>query len=415
MNRSVPPGTTNKQLPAVKEAEMEYFKALTLLFAILQLFYLTRLNIAYADTAKPPLSMTFSGQMTALSVDLLDLAKKDPVLQGKKLKFASVVSANLTDSNFNLRVEEELKSKLTSILDAKSELLLSGELDYLESTTQDNSGFKVVQITMKVVNAKRVELAKIFREINDSGDIARIMQMTIAPPDTTDFAKRNEKIAKAEKAPAFALVSDNKSQVTAMNFPRYTMGLRRRVNGQGAAIPVQPTDEKGYAYAPIAIGDTYEVVLYNYDEQSDAIAKIEIDGLDAANTFCTDKTPSGDKQSYPGYFIPRAVNGKPGEHVVSGWLHTVKKSDDNDNVFKFIVNKLGQGAASKLNVRSAKTGIVTATFFDACETDGTLRGRNFGETGKGEGMQVNYQVKQVKVAETPISIISIRYSRSPEN
>jgi hypothetical protein len=390
---------------------MRLFNWLSMLTLFLAMFALEQTRIVVAEDSKSPPSMTFSGQMSAICAELLELSDKEPKLKNQKIMLANVVAANLTDSNFSLRVEEELKSKLAAILAPKSELILSGELDYLESSSSDNSGFKVIQVTIKVVNAKRIELAKIFREVNDTGDIARILQLTIAPPDTPDFSKRNAETAKAEKAPAFALAPGSKTQVTAMNFPRYAMELRRHENGTGAAMAVQPNSENGLAFAPIGIGDTYEVVLYNYDEESDAVAKIEIDGLDVVNTFNSDKTSTGEKQSYPGYFIPRAVQGKPGQHVISGWLNTVKPS--KDNVFKFVVNKLGEGAASQLNVRSTKTGFVTATFFDACEPNGKLRGRNFGETGKGEGMRVDYELKPVQVAKVPLSIVSIRYSRSP--
>ena len=239
--------------------------------------------------------------------------KRDRELSGKKAKFTSVIAPYLSWSNFNLRVEEELKNRLTTILDTNSELLLSGELDYLESTSEDNSGFKVIQITIKVQNMRRVVLAKLSCEINDTIDIARILQLTIAPSYTHNFEEPNQEVAKAEKAPAFALAANDKSQVVAINFPTYSMGLRRRENGQGPAIPVEPADQNGFAYAALGHGDTFEIVLYNYDERSEAVAKIEIEGLDVTNTFSSDKTASGEKQSYLGYSIPRAVDGKPGE------------------------------------------------------------------------------------------------------
>ncbi len=153
-------------------------------------------------------------------------------------------------------------------------------------------------------------------------------------------------------------------------------------------------------------------VVFNYDSRSDAVVRVEIDGLDAINTFKTDMDAQGNPVKYPGCFIPRAKNGTPGEHVIAGWMHTVKPVDDN--VFQFVVNELGKNAPIAKNVRG-KTGVVTVSFFDACEPGETPQGRNFGETGKGKLMKVDYTLKQVQVASGPLSIVNIRYSRNPKN
>jgi hypothetical protein len=97
--------------------------------------------------------------------------------------------------------------------------------------------------------------------------------------------------------------------------------------------------------------------------------------------------------------------------VIPGWLHTVKPA--NDNVFEFVVNRLGQGAASELNVRG-KTGVITVRFFDSYRPDEKPRGRNFGETGKGQPRKQDYQLVESVIGTEPLSIVTVRYSRTPE-
>jgi hypothetical protein len=191
----------------------------------------------------------------------------------------------------------------------------------------------------------------------------------------------------------------------------YSVEVRRRVGGKGAANPVVPVDQNGKAFASIDISDTYEIALFNYDTQADAVAKVDIDGLDALSTFCSDLDDKGNKLVPSGYFIPRATSAGPGVHVVPGWFHTIKTG--NDNVFEFVVNALGQGAASALKVRG-KTGIITVRFFDAYKPGEKPRERNFGETGKGQPRKQDYVLVESVIGSEPLSIVSVRYSRSPQ-
>ena len=98
-----------------------------------------------AETNTPP-SMTFGGQMSALAAELLDF--KDPEVKGRKLQLTKIVSKYTVNSDFTLRVEKELSERLTSILDPKAELLLTGEIDYFESESADNNGFKVTRASI---------------------------------------------------------------------------------------------------------------------------------------------------------------------------------------------------------------------------------------------------------------------------
>ena len=358
-----------------------------------------------------PIDMNLAAQLAAIEDELRDKMAKDPPLMNQKLKFGKVVNENLPESSFELRLEEELRERLADLLSNNGVLTLSASYDYVTVDAGENQGHKVIQITLTIKNAARRELLQIVREVNNTGDIARILGSTLAPPDTKQFEVRNDELEKAQAEPQFATHPRRSTAVTAKGQNRYALELRKRIAGQGRPVAVPPSNVDGRAFAEIDHGDTYEVVLLNFDETYDAVVKLEIDGLDTANTF------NSDGVSYPGYFIPRAKDGEPGIHVVPGWLHTIQRSDSAsnkiDNVFEFVVNELGKGAASSKSVRSS-IGVVTARFFDAASPDEKMRSRFFGETGKGKGMQVDYGVKQVQMSTQPLSIISIRYTRSPE-
>jgi hypothetical protein len=322
-----------------------------------------------AVDAAPP-NMTLAGQLAAITDQLKGIMTKDPLLKNQKLKFGKVVNEDLPDSNFELRLEQELRKLLDDQLDDRAELTLSASYDYLQVTQGDNKGRKVIQIRLKIKDSNGRELAEnvkdinsLVREINNTNDIARILGATLAPPDVQNFEQRNEAVKKAAAKPEFATHPERPTAVIAPGQPHYAVELRKSVGGQGAPRVVPPTYEEGRgAFASIAVGDTYEVVLLNFDPKYDAVAKLEIDGLDAANTFHIDRDDQG-PVTYPGYFVPRAVGGKPGEHVVSGWLHTVqKRAETKDNVFQFVVNELGKGAASAKQARSS-IGMITVQFF----------------------------------------------------
>jgi hypothetical protein len=371
-----------------------------------------------AVDAAPP-NMTLAGQLAAITDQLKGIMTKDPLLKNQKLKFGKVVNEDLPDSNFELRLEQELRKLLDDQLDDRAELTLSASYDYLQVTQGDNKGRKVIQIRLKIKDSNGRELAEnvkdinsLVREINNTNDIARILGATLAPPDVQNFEQRNEAVKKAAAKPEFATHPERPTAVIAPGQPHYAVELRKSVGGQGAPRVVPPTDERGRAFASIEVGDTYEVVLLNFDPKYDAVAKLEIDGLDTANTFHIDRDDQGPVK-YPGYFVPRAVGGKPGEHVVPGWLHTVqKRAETKDNVFQFVVNELGKGAASAKQARSL-IGMITVQFFDGAANGEKMRGRNFGETGQGKGMQVDYKLKELQVGTEPLSIIAIRYTRNP--
>ena len=53
----------------------------------------------------------------------------------------------IPNDDFNSQISK-INERLTSILDPKAELLLTGEIDYFESESADNNGFKVTRASI---------------------------------------------------------------------------------------------------------------------------------------------------------------------------------------------------------------------------------------------------------------------------
>ena len=229
--------------------------------------------------------------------------------------------------------------------------------------------------------------------------------MTYAPPDTTDHKVRLDAAQNAFNHPACKLL--DRTRVTVPNNPLYAVEIQRRSSGQQYFSPVPIDDQQGWAFAPIHVGDIYKVALYNYSTQTDVVAKIEIDGLDVATTFSVDRDADG-KSLVNGYVVPRSMNGALGNHIVPGWLHTTTKG--NNNVYEFVVNELGKGAASALKTKG-EIGVITVRFFEACRPDETLAARSFGETGVGQARRFDYHKVDLQYRSQPDAIVSVRYNR----
>jgi hypothetical protein len=360
--------------------------------------------------ASAPTNQSLEGALAGVAADVRDLLKKDRRLQGRKINLDDVSRTRIPRGNYDQIIQETLEKLLENEIDETSNLLLTIEYTYLVSDQNTNRGNRVIQIEAKLSeDGLPVIHNKILREVNNTADISSIVGNTVTPPDTQDYKQRLTAVETAFKDPTFNTVGN--TQVQATGNKNYSVEIRKRVGGKGDAIPIVPINQSGLAFAPIEIADTYEIVLFNYDQGADAVAKVSIDGLDAINTFNADVDATGKKVAYPGYFIPRATASGPGVHVIPGWLHTVKPA--NDNVFEFVVNKLGQGAASELKVRG-KTGVITVRFFDSYRPDEKPRGRNFGETGKGQPRKQDYQLVESVIGTEPLSIVTVRYSRAPE-
>jgi hypothetical protein len=378
---------------------------LVLLFAVPPL---QARSTEFSRVASDPINQALEGAVFGLAQDIKDFLEADRLLRGQKIRLDRVSSDGLPDSNYDQFFEQALSKHLETVLADRAALLLKVEYSYVVSDTEANRGNRILQIHAKL--SERGMTKKTFlREVNNTSDISRVLGNTQQPLDSKVFPERLKAVEASFEAPSFQIVES--TQVAAPANAKYTVELRRRVGGRGEALPVKTQDEFGLAFAPLDISDTYEIVLSNYDTAADAVAKIDIDGLDAISTFCIDRDSQGELIQYPGYFIPRATNAGPGRHVVSGWLHTVERGDKN--VFEFVVNELGKGAASARQVRG-KTGVITVRFFDSYRAGEQPRGRNFGETGQGQPRKQDYDLIEVNLGSEPVSQVTVRYSRNPE-
>ncbi|MCR9201356.1 MAG: hypothetical protein NXI04_22155 [Planctomycetaceae bacterium] len=359
-----------------------------------------------ADTRR--IEMTFEGQLDSAVGELKEKIKDDPDLNGRVLRLGKFSGPNLPDSTFDAAFEEKLRELMGSTLGEQSEFVVSGVYDQIEGTLAENDGLDVIQFTIEIRH-KRRKLLSVTREINNSADIARINGGTVALPEKRPGEKTDEHLQRRNKAAtATASVDGSTGQdfdikdgtrVTAKGAPDYAVEILTVKNG-GTPKPVTPRAVNGRAFVDIAVGEKIIVKAYNYDSKFAAIAKIAIDGLDVVNTF------SEDSQKYGGYVVPKGTSSGPGVHAVPGWLITTRRS--TDNVYEFVVNKLGEGAATEMKSRH-RLGVMHVEFYVAVPENGSLP-RGHGEIGRGKTMDVGYEVKPLKFRDSPVANISIRYS-----
>ncbi|XZE18003.1 hypothetical protein SH449x_003285 [Pirellulaceae bacterium SH449] len=350
-------------------------------------------------------NQSLDGQLFGLAEEVKNFLANDRLYKGKKIRLDRISTTGMPDANYDSAIQLTLSQALADFIDKKSNFFLKIELTYLVSESNTNRGNRVIQIHSKLLESGIAKWTST-REVNNTSDIGRVGGITQSLPDSTDYLERLAAIEAAFKSPAF--IARESTKIQAPGNDKYAIEIRCRKGGSDVSVPVHPLDENGLAFVPIQITDAYEVVLYNYDTQADAVVTLEIDGLDVLSTFCSDKDSTGRSVRYPGYFVPRASGSGPGTHVVRGWMNTVKPGANN--IFEFVVMELGKGAASALEV-CGEIGVITARFSDAYKPDEQPRSRNFGETGKGEPRKQDYSLVPVQVGTEPSVIISVRYSR----
>lgn len=360
-----------------------------------------------ASAATP---QSLEGQVFALAQDIREVLMSDPRVMGQSLvlgKFDGEGEA--AASNFGQQIARKLGDELANVLVEKSKFTLAGSYHYVTSEDPATPDAKVLLITVQIKDDRGREVKAISVEVNDTDNIYQVLGLTGAAPQVTKqqddsiFQIRNQAAQEALEKPTFDTVG---TRVTAKGAPQWAVGVLKKSSFNGATSPVTPQNVKGLAFAPIGVGDHYEIELVNHD-MSDAVANVTVDGLEVANTFSTDKGPDGKTIHWPGYLVEKGQTV-----VIRGWLHTIDQSV-KDNVFSFRVVDLGQGAASALKGRGG-VGVITVQFREACEPGGTLSGRTFtqpGETGKGEGLQEKLEAKPMQIGQNVLSTVSIRYNR----
>ena len=352
--------------------------------------------------------LNFEGQMKAIAEELKAKLLADGLTRGQKLRLPYPEDPFVKKQGvFDGRIEHELKTRLADLFDPNAGITLYALHRVTDAKNAKTEGVKVITIDVMWTKGGKA-IGNISREINNSSDLARMEGVTIFPSVVDNTSEKRRKAVQELKAnPKFDTHPQRPTAVTAFGSQRYAVEIRRLVGN----VPqvVAPENKGGNALAAIGVGEAYEIVLLYFDELNDAVAKVEIDGLDVANTFCVDKDDQGKPAAYPGYLIPKAVNGRPGEHVVPGWLRTVSHTEDV-NAFQFLVTELGKGAESARKPRGA-IGMIHVRFYEAALEAKSLRPRTFGETDKGQGLKVNLSLESRVLATEPDASITIRYNR----
>jgi len=278
---------------------------------------------------------------------------------------------------------------------------------YIESEAPETAGLRIIQITGTVTIKGKRQLTKTLEalEVNNSSDVAGMIGSLVSFTGDDTGKKRLKKIEEAFEAPQLKKTG---SLLSLPDRPQYALELRSSSIPTAIHAPIPITELRKLPFADIPQKHNYEIALYNFDPATDVVVNIEIDGLSAINSFNVDCDAQGKPIQYPGYLVEHASNGQPGIHVIPGWMHTVAPSPEKkDNVFQFVVNEMGKGAATALKSKG-EVGMIHTRWFQA-RTKNNPNARVGGETGVGRPMQVDYKLEPVDIVPNPIANISIRY------
>lgn len=347
---------------------------------------------------------SLSERLEELAVQVKSFLQNDREVQNvTHLRLERVDPEGIGDANYESRIRAELETHLKGFLDDKATSFLNVSYAYINGETSENANQRIIQLSAKItIRGQRTVLRTLEAlEVNNSGDVGKIVGSLVSFTGDDTGAKRLKKIEQAFEKPEFQ--SDG-TKLRLPGLPQYAVELRSSDDPRGTHSPVSLSTLRGLPFANIPIEHTYQIVLFNFDEKNDVVVDVEIDGLSAVNTF------SVDADRYPGYLVPHALSGKPGVHVIPGWLRTAKptRESTNDNVFQFVVNELGKGAATQRK-STGEIGLINTTWYQARTKDNPA-GRLAGETGVGRPMPIDYRIEEVNVVSRAIANIPIRYT-----
>lgn len=361
-----------------------------------------------AFSASAATRTTLNGQVFGLARQIKRALNENPLVEGQQIQLGDFQAAeDAGPSNFGRRIEELLRVELRAVLtNGSSALRLTGNYHFVDSSEPNQKNIKILLITARIVDQRDRELVSLAVEVNDTDNVMQVLGLTGAASieASESFQQRNQSLQLAQAKPSFKTLAGN--LVAAESQPNFAVGLQTKSSITSKAKLVSPEDRNGLAFVPVGIGEYYEIIIANNDT-IDAVATITIDGLDATNTFSTDKDANGKKIHWPGYFVPAGS-----KVVVRGWLQTINQKS-KENLFSFRVDEFGKNIDSALKPRGS-VGVVTVQFREACSPDSRLSGRSFGETVRGETLQEKLTARKVLIGENVLSTVSLRYNR-PEN
>src|SRR5687767_12270705 len=114
--------------------------------------------------------MPLAGQLFALAHEVKIAAKMDPRIQGHPLALGTFTpqGRKVKESNFGLRIENELRKLLVEVLKEEGKLTLAGSYHFVESESADNPGAGVLVVTAQIQDDRGRELTSFSREVNDT-------------------------------------------------------------------------------------------------------------------------------------------------------------------------------------------------------------------------------------------------------
>ena len=194
--------------------------------------------------------MTLDGQLTSLSVDIEQWFGEQPPTNPTGIRSIRIDAQPGAMRFESAAVTELLLERLATRLDQRSELTIHGTLRFGEATSISNRGLHILSLVLEIEDRESRSLATFEREINETKDIAIVMGQTLAIPETTEYAIRNQALAKAIESPSCLILPDYR--IAAVGLPQITMQLLESGSADtDGKKPVSISSEDGYATAKV--------------------------------------------------------------------------------------------------------------------------------------------------------------------
>ncbi len=336
-------------------------------------------------------NLTFESQLKVAIDDMMAKVQVDPELKGHKFRLGAFRSDTAPDSNYELAICSVIQKQLGNRIDPSSEFVLCGSYDLVIGKLREHQGLKILQVKLQILNADTEPLQTVTKEVNDPADVARVLGTTISELPQQKPAERLANISNSQREAMFSIV--HQTQVAAGQRPDLTVEIVRHSNTRNIQ-PITIANVDGKPFVDLDLEDRFAVIVRN-NSSHDMVAHVSIDGLSVINEF------NEDRVRYPGYFV-----GKNSQHIVWGWLRTIK--EPIKNVYAFKTNCVGQGAATQRGTKGSR-GVITVEFY-ALANAISPRGSQPLEIATGELIDVGFRAKHIAVDTVPSSIVSVRYN-----
>jgi len=358
---------------------------------------------------------SLDAELDGLLKQVADLLDNDNALKGRTVSLGGIASEDRPDTNYAGELRRLFEARLKGKLVPDGTLKMTIFYDLIESeeiAAGEASGnkMKVLVIRVLIKDDKKKELFNKSVEVNESGDIKRVLGLTVALPPNGNQAERNREVEKAynqnkgkpadQVKPTFEVI--DKTKIGIPGCKKFYVEILVKDTPVGVAKPIAPTaNALGNAFVDIKGNQYYEVRVYNDDDYA-CVTKICIDGQDAFNRF------NADGVKYNGLLLEKGQSG-----TLKGWMHTTKpRPVEKDNVFSFVVREYGLNSPQAQKA-SGEVGVITVQFAVAWkEGEARPAGRNLGrETVPGPGLEQAFKIVKRHIGEFN-ETISIRYSPS---